>query len=98
MTNNGAAPVTLYPYALVSRHGPRRHSGYYILHEGLIGVMGDQGLQEVTYKSIDDKKNLAFKVTDAWMGFTDKYWAAALLPDTDAQVQAHFLRKRRPGR
>ena len=24
------------------------------------------------------------------MGITDKYWAATLLPDTDAQVQAHF--------
>jgi YidC/Oxa1 family membrane protein insertase len=90
VANSTAAPVTLYPYALISRHGLPQTSGYYILHEGLIGVMGDQGLQEVTYKAIDDKKSLVFKATDAWMGITDKYWAATLLPNTDAQVQAHF--------
>ncbi len=56
--------------------------------------MGDQGLQEVTYKTIDDKKSLVFKATNAWMGITDKYWAATLLPNTDAQVQARFFRRR----
>jgi YidC/Oxa1 family membrane protein insertase len=90
VTNGTANPVTLYPYALISRHGLPQVSGYYILHEGLIGVMGEEGLQQITYKQIDDKKSLAFKVTDAWLGITDKYWAATLLPDTNAQVQAHF--------
>jgi YidC/Oxa1 family membrane protein insertase len=90
VTNNGAAPATLFPYALISRRGTPKTLGYYILHEGMIGVLGDQGLQEVTYKTIDDKKSLTFKVANAWMGITDKYWAAALMPDTDAQVQAHF--------
>ena len=90
VVNSTAAPVTLYPYALISRHGLPQTSGYYILHEGMIGVMGDQGLQEITYKTIDDKKTLVFKAVDAWMGITDKYWAATLLPNTDAQVQAHF--------
>jgi YidC/Oxa1 family membrane protein insertase len=90
VTNGAGAPVTLYPYARISRIGTPQTQSYYILHEGLIGVMGDQGLQEFTYKTIDDKKNVAFKVTNAWMGITDKYWAATLLPDTNAQVQAHF--------
>src|SRR6201994_2199487 len=90
VTNSGGAAVTLYPYARISRIGTPQTQSYYILHEGLIGVMGDQGLQEFTYKTIDDKKNVAFKVTNAWMGITDKYWAATLLPNTNAQVQAHF--------
>ena len=38
-----AAAVTLFPYALISRHGTPKTLGYYILHEGLIGVMGDRG-------------------------------------------------------
>ena len=49
VVNKGAAPVTLYPYALISRHGTPPTLGYYILHEGLIGVFGDKGLQEETY-------------------------------------------------
>jgi YidC/Oxa1 family membrane protein insertase len=78
------------PYALISRHGTPHTEGYYILHEGLIGVMGDQGLQEQTYKNIEEKKAVAFKATNAWLGFTDKYWAAALLPDTNASVAARY--------
>src|SRR5215467_2557807 len=97
VVNSGATSVSLYPYALVSRHGAQQTSGYSILHEGLIGVMGDEGEQQFAYehggfftKAIDDKKLLQFNVTNAWMGITDKYWAAALLPDTSARVQAEF--------
>ena len=88
--NKSESPVTLFPYALISRHGTPKTLGYYILHEGLIGVMGDQGEQEETYKKIDDKKTETWDATDAWLGFTDKYWATALLPDTDAKVHARF--------
>jgi len=88
--NKTGAPVTLFPYALISRHGTPKTQGYYILHEGLIGVMGDQGEQTETYKKIEEKKSVTWDVTDAWLGFTDKYWAAALLPDTDAKLHARF--------
>jgi len=88
--NNGTDPVALFAYALISRHGTPQVQGYYILHEGLIGVMGDQGLQEMAYKKIEDKKSVTWDVTNAWLGITDKYWAATLLPDTDAKVRARF--------
>ena len=58
VTNVGNAPVTLYPFALISRHGTPKVEGYYILHEGLIGYLGDQGLQEYSYKKIDDDKQV----------------------------------------
>ncbi|MBO0751796.1 MAG: membrane protein insertase YidC [Bradyrhizobiaceae bacterium] len=90
VANSGSAAVTLQPYALVSRHGTPPTSGLSLLHEGMIGVMGDQGEQEITYKQIEEKKQQRFDVTNAWMGFTDKYWAAALLPETSARVQAEF--------
>ena len=90
VSNVGNAPVTLYPFALISRHGTPHVSGYYILHEGLVGYLGDQGLQEYGYKKIDDAKAVNFKVTNGWLGMTDKYWASALLPDTNAQLQARF--------
>jgi YidC/Oxa1 family membrane protein insertase len=88
--NKGGSPVTLFPYGLVSRHGTPEVQGYYILHEGLIGVMGDHGLQEETYKKMLEKKSQTWDATDAWLGFTDKYWAAVLLPDTSAKVKARF--------
>jgi YidC/Oxa1 family membrane protein insertase len=90
VSNVGNAPVTLYPFALISRHGAPHVEGYYILHEGLVGYLGDKGLQEYGYKKIDDDKVVNFKVTNGWLGITDKYWASALLPDTSAQLQARF--------
>ena len=94
VVNKGAAPVTLYPYALISRHGTPETLGYYILHEGLIGVLGDKGLQEVTYA--DDREEEVrspFKATNAWLGITDKYWAATLMPDTKAHDPGAVLRR-----
>jgi YidC/Oxa1 family membrane protein insertase len=90
VVNKGAAPVTLYPYALISRHGVPPTLGYYILHEGLIGVFGDKGLQEETYAKMEETKSLNFDVVNAWLGFTDKYWAATLVPDIAAKVRARF--------
>lgn len=91
VSNVGNAPVTLYPFALISRHGAPQVSGYYILHEGLIGYLGDQGLQEYAYKKVDESKQVNFSnVTNGWLGITDKYWASALLPDTNAKLQARF--------
>lgn len=95
VNNLGSVPVTLYPFALISRGGKPPVSGYAILHEGPIGYLGDQGLQELSYKNLDDSKvptggntrGVVFqKVTDGWLGITDKYWATALLPDTDATI------------
>jgi YidC/Oxa1 family membrane protein insertase len=90
VANKTDAALTLFPYALISRHGTPTTLGYYILHEGLIGVMGDQGLKEVTYHDIEKAKEQTFKVTNAWFGITDKYWAATLLPETNASMQARF--------
>ena len=88
--NRSAKPVTLHPYALISRHGSPKVEGLYILHEGLIGVMGDEGLQEIGYKDASEKKNITFKGTSGWLGFTDKYWAAALIPNQKTPYEAHF--------
>jgi YidC/Oxa1 family membrane protein insertase len=90
VSNVGNAPVTLYPFALISRHGTPQVSGYYILHEGLIGYLGEEGLQQFTYKKIDEAKSVNWKVVNGWLGITDKYWASALLPDIRAQLQARF--------
>jgi len=80
VVNSGSQPVTLYPYALVSRHGTPPAAGTFGVHEGGIGYLG--GLQEITYKDMAKEKKKSFtNVTNAWLGITDKYWAAVLIPD-----------------
>src|SRR5882757_9827740 len=89
VANKGAAPVTLYPYAIVSRHGTPQTLGYVVLHEGFIGVLNDK-LQEETYSDVEKKKSFIFSSANAWLGITEKYWAATLIPDPKAQVNAKF--------
>jgi len=89
VVNKGAAPVVLYPYALLSRHGLPTTEGYYILHEGPIGLLEDK-LREESYSDVEKKKSISYKSANAWLGFTDKYWAATLIPDPKATIQAKF--------
>jgi YidC/Oxa1 family membrane protein insertase len=70
-----------------------------VLHEGLIAVAGDQGLQEYTYANLDKEPVIPATGarTKAWtgvvggfLGITDKYWAAAVVPDQTAPYQGSF--------
>ena len=89
--NKSDKEVSLYPYALISRHGMPKVDGYYILHEGPIGVMGSAGLQEIGYADVlKEGSTKTFKQTGGWLGFTDKYWAAALIPNQTVPYEAHF--------
>jgi YidC/Oxa1 family membrane protein insertase len=97
VVNKSDSPVTLYPFGLISRHGTPHTLGYYILHEGLVGYLGNDGLKEYTYKNMQDlkpnasgAKSVEFNVVNGWLGITDKYWAATLLPPTSANLKAHF--------
>ena len=90
--NRGSAPVTLYPYALVSRHGKPQTSNYSVLHEGLVGVIGDSRVQQITYDAMEKETNgtRTLDGTGGWIGITDKYWAAAVAPEQDIPYQGRF--------
>ncbi|SUA99663.1 Oxa1Ec [Pannonibacter phragmitetus] len=91
VTNNTGADLTLYPYSLIVRNGTPHTEGFYILHEGLIGVTGDEGLQEIKYKTLaEDGKTMPAKANRGWLGFTDKYWAATVAPEPGTSFQPSF--------
>lgn len=88
--NNGAAPVRLLPYSLVSRSGTPQTSGYYILHEGPLGVF-DGKLNEEKYDDLRKAGTIAKETTGGWIGITDKYWLVSLVPDQKDKVTARFV-------
>ncbi|HEY4807593.1 MAG TPA: membrane protein insertase YidC [Roseiarcus sp.] len=92
VVNSGPSPATVQPYALILRHGRPNVAGYSVLHEGFVGVIGDGGVQEVTYAGIEKAtgKVNAFKGDGGWLGFTDKYWGSAIIPDQTAPIEARF--------
>lgn len=89
--NQSGGAIALYPYGLVSRHGVPQTTGLYILHEGLIGVAGEDGLQEVDYEDLQETRiEQPAKSNDGWVGITDKYWATALIPPQGQPFQPTF--------
>ena len=96
--NKSANAVSLYPYGQVVRVGKPATLGYYVLHEGMIGSLGEQGLQEYTYDAIDKEPALgsathgkAWKdVVGGFVGITDKYWAAAAIPDQGKKYEGRY--------
>jgi YidC/Oxa1 family membrane protein insertase len=89
--NKTGSAVTLYPYALISRHGTPKVRSFYILHEGLIGVAGDDGLQEIDYDEAVEDGPFNFKnKIGGWLGITDKYWAATVIPNQKARYRSGF--------
>jgi YidC/Oxa1 family membrane protein insertase len=90
--NRGASPVSLYPYGLISRHGlPKIDGVWMVLHEGFVGALGPSGLKEAGYSDVlKEGGTQTYKQTGGWLGITDKYWAAALVPDPAAATEARF--------
>ncbi|MGH7810670.1 MAG: membrane protein insertase YidC, partial [Candidatus Binatia bacterium] len=88
--NKSSAAVSLHAYARLYRYGTPPIQGFFILHEGLIGMIGSAGLQELTYSSVLDSGRTIEKATSGWLGITDKYWAAILVPPQSEPYRADF--------
>ncbi len=91
VANSSGAAATLQPYGLVLRHGMPHVAGYSVLHEGFEGVIGDQE-HAPTYASVDKAagKVETYKGDGGWLGFTDKYWASAVIPEQTAPIEARY--------
>ncbi|MCA8909116.1 MAG: membrane protein insertase YidC, partial [Rhodospirillaceae bacterium] len=90
--NNSDEAVTLTPYSRVLRFGTPDTLGYFILHEGPYGVF-DGTLEEYDYDDLadDEDHRVDYDSTGGWLGFTDKYWLVAIVPDQDRTMHASFI-------
>ncbi|MCA1940168.1 MAG: membrane protein insertase YidC, partial [Caenispirillum bisanense] len=89
VTNTTGEPITLYPYGLVSRVGTPPTAGYYILHEGPLGVFNGT-LKELKYEDLKEEQTVEQTTTGGWIGITDKYWLTALAFEPDLETKARF--------
>ncbi len=90
--NTSDVPVNVTPFGRVTRVNTPETRGFFILHEGPIGVL-DDSLHEIDYDDLKDEPNKpqSYQSTGGWLGFTDTYWLAALVPAHDQTVDARFL-------
>ncbi len=80
ITNTTSKAIQVNGYSKVTRLGTPKTGGYYILHEGPLGVLGGK-LAEYSYSDLKDKKTIEQSSTGGWLGITDKYWLVSLIPD-----------------
>lgn len=89
VANNGSDAVTLAPYGMVVQHTtPDDLENFFILHEGAVG-MADEELAETDWDEISEAEMDAKwgrqaivkeDVQSGWIGFTDHFWQAILIP------------------
>ncbi|NNE52868.1 MAG: membrane protein insertase YidC [Sulfitobacter sp.] len=89
VTNNGDAPVTLAPYGMIVQHTePDDLKNFFILHEGAVAI-ADGELAETDWDDIAEAEVnptwgrqaiVKEDVAEGWIGFTDHFWQAILIP------------------
>ena len=88
--NNSNKDISLIPVGKISRTDTPETLGFFILHEGPIGII-DNVLEEIDYKDL--KKNIGpieYNSKGGWFGITDKYWLATIIPDQSSNVIARY--------
>jgi len=89
--NNSSKSFQFYPYAQISRKGKPEGRQIYILHEGFLGVFGEE-LKEKDYDDVE-KEKFTINSQKGWLGITDKYWLTAIVPENGKAFKAEFASK-----
>ena len=94
--NTGAVPVRLHTFARVQRDYQPQTAGYYILHEGPLGVFNGTLKDNLSYDNVKSEAEkhggigFTTQTTGGWTGITDKYWLTAVVPDQQMAQTAAF--------
>ncbi|WFU87604.1 membrane protein insertase YidC [Rhizobium sp. CC1099] len=89
VTNSGSTSASISSYGRVTRYNKPTTPSVYVLHEGFIGVIGD-GLVESKYSAVEEEAVTPAKSTGGWLGISDKYWAATIVPPQKSAYEARF--------
>jgi YidC/Oxa1 family membrane protein insertase len=90
VTNAGTQPINVRPIGLVSRAEQPHDPDSWTNHVGPIGLFGGKANYDVDYKTLDEDGPQPFNNVAGWLGFTDKYWLTALVPQ--GNMSADFRR------
>ena len=80
--------IELFHYSQITKNTKPTTENFYILHEGLIGVV-DKNLKEETYSTIEKEKK-TYTGKSGWFGITDKYWMSAIIPESGKSFKGEY--------
>ncbi len=92
VANSGAGAVAVRPYSLVNRASPSPDPDSWTVHIGPVGVFNGAADYETGFDDLAEVGERRISSTGGWLGFGDKYWLTALIPDQRASVDASFRR------
>ncbi|OHD09621.1 membrane protein insertase YidC [Sphingopyxis sp. RIFCSPHIGHO2_12_FULL_65_19] len=92
IANTGTAVVSASSFALIDRLGkptdPHEQDSITI-HVGPTGYLDGKSVFDTDYDDVEEAPNRAVRYNSAgWLGFTDKYWLAAIVPAKGERVTA----------
>lgn len=92
VTNRGSGAVAVTPYGTVSRVGISKDPSTFNIHVGPMGVFGGNANYDWDFEEVAEAPNarVAFDDTN-WIGFTDHFWLAALVPVGAKDTRGYFL-------
>jgi YidC/Oxa1 family membrane protein insertase len=88
VSNRSGGPVAVQPFQLVSRVGQSKDRDDWTMHVGPVGFFNGAADYNNDYSTLVDERQRTFGSTGGWLGFSDKYWLAAIIPDQGQQVNA----------
>lgn len=89
--NPGQEAVSFATYGRVTRNNKPATPSVFVIHEGFLGVSGTDGsLTEENYKDVEEAPVTVPKATGGWLGITDKYWAAAIVPPQTTPFETRY--------
>jgi len=80
--------VDLFHYGQITKNAKPATENFYILHEGLTGVV-DKNLKEETYSAVEKEKK-TYNGKSGWFGITDKYWMSAIIPESGKSFKGEY--------
>lgn len=87
--NTGTQTVSAAPYAYLNRHQGSADQDTWTIHAGPMVSHGGRVDYTNDYDDLDAQP-LSFTSRGGWVGFTDIYWLAALVPDQGSAVDLRF--------
>jgi YidC/Oxa1 family membrane protein insertase len=94
VVNGGAGAIASRPYALVTRVGRSPDSSMWTLHLGPVGVFSGSANYGIDWDDLVGSGEERAPSQGGWLGFGDKYWLAAVIPDQQSSVDTSFRHNR----
>ena len=88
--NAAEGPLVVRSYGLINRNTANATADEFIVHAGPIGVFGDAAEYDYGYEDLVDDGPPDLEGEAAWLGFSDRYWLGALIPDSSSDADAGF--------